>query len=679
MNLHTLYSYKGISTTPLKEKAAFLPNWQDGEDYSGDLDISYPDNNIGMLTGKKSGIVVLDIDVLDPLIQKKVKKILEKYPTPIMRHGSKSKLPSYFYSANDEPSLRIQAGKETFFELLSDGRQCMIPPSKHPEGHLVTWDKESLLDFDLNFLPPFNMECWNELKKIAAPYQQSASVFSSTESGRNNTLMAHATAKISDRKTPGVAIEELIQFDKENHNPPLFGDPTECTKTGFPYYDATRFYQNIMKSLVSKKLYKEPLPPLSIGEYEHKFKPKERVHFPKHRGVMQEMFNYIYDNSPVPRSKFAWISSIMTMSTLLSNKVTFEGMYTNLYSMIIAPSGGGKNAALKFPIKLLEAADMEHLIGETDVASDNTILMSLEENAEKIDVIDEAAKLFSLTNSTDHYFSKVGDIYAELYTSTGGKFRGKRAMSYVTKQRENGKLGACNNPCVNLFCAMTYRDFENHVNRNNIEKGLMARYLMLAEQDYKDVSFFNKEPIPARLVKLATMVREWADDPNSFDISNNAKELLANKAARKKLQECMDYTNYLRRKHVDDILGPYANRMYENIVKIAMLDHVSKNAEKGLCDITADSIDWSLRANKALYKVASELFTEHVHENSYDKNMTLILNYMGKNGGKLTGKEFCRNISLPSKIRKQAMQDLIESERVKLVVDGRSHTYFLEN
>ena len=61
--------------------------------------------------------------------------------------------------------------------------------------------------------------------------------------------------------------------------------------------------------------------------------PKKKVipKLPHLRGVAGKMFDYIYSNSPVPRSRFAYASALTAMSMIIGNRIRFGNIHPKQY------------------------------------------------------------------------------------------------------------------------------------------------------------------------------------------------------------------------------------------------------------------------------------------------------------------------------------------------------------
>ena len=156
----------GYSPVPLlpRDKRAYLDNWSkycvkrmgvsQVKTYIEDPE----DLNIGVALGPASNVIALDFDDdVDGLHA----KIIEMLPdSPVKKVGKRGFTVFFKYSGEKNRSWKIKKNgvKITVLELLSEGRQTVVPPSVHPEGGEYQYETlEGLSDVspeDLPELPP---------------------------------------------------------------------------------------------------------------------------------------------------------------------------------------------------------------------------------------------------------------------------------------------------------------------------------------------------------------------------------------------------------------------------------------------------------------------------------------------------------------------------------------------
>jgi len=130
----------------------------------------WPDAGIGVVLGKLSGLVALDKDYDLPGDGNEALQALIPY-SPVAKKGEKGW--TRFYRWNGEKSCSFNANGVRVLDVLSDGRQTVVPPTIHPAGGHYTWITEDTLDSILSVdeLPSLPEDFLQQVEKLLAPYQ----------------------------------------------------------------------------------------------------------------------------------------------------------------------------------------------------------------------------------------------------------------------------------------------------------------------------------------------------------------------------------------------------------------------------------------------------------------------------------------------------------------------------
>lgn len=676
-----MYFDKGIDVIPVKGKIPFVKDWPN-VDFS-DCITRYAASNIGLKTGKYSNIIAIDIDAIDKEIQKKICALLP--PIFSGKKGNPKKIGTYFFQYNGEKNEKI--GGQV--ELLSTGNQTVLPPSKHPNFDLnFEWLGRGLLEIDTDDLPLLPKEFLPAVRSLLGKDTQTEEIIKSDGSRCNHNshtkLSQMLVAKIMEGETIDTITKELLSYD-ENINPYIsyFVCPSRKEwKTKDRNYNCLNFIMQGYKSHLNKGtistviITREEI----TFDFEEKKEKRKYKKLPHLRGIAQEMFEHVYNNSPIPRSQFAFASAISAMSVILGNKIRHKHIYPNLYTLMLAPSGFGKDAPLRFPQDLITASkvlrDMK-LLGECHPSSDSAIMMNLPLQKVRIDIIDEADILFSAINDKRNSFlSKMADVYATLYTSTGRLFAGKNLATRKNDKNTMGNIGMCHSPYVTLLGAMTIAAFQDSFTPQTIEKGLGARFLYFIETKRKrarnvnasadvPMSFVNFAEMWQKQGPLLTLEAAEAVTVPQIDITDNASkqldeynDLLEKEKERIDL-DCKAYSIY--------------NRAFPTLVKIAQIDACSIDRYNVHPRLTKDSIDWAYNFVTVYLSNMHDFIEGNVSQNLVESRSNKVLEIIRNHPTGISRSHLTqRTRFLKSKERHEVLQDLIESGNIKKELLGAS-------
>ena len=128
---------------------------------------TWPGAGIGLLTGKLSRVIGLDRDFDAPGTDALERLI--PY-TPVKKKGAKGY--TAFFRYNGEKSCSFNIGGARVLDVLSDGRQTLMPGTQHPDGMTYVYLTEDRLeDYDQDDLPVLPDDFLDQVARALAPYQ----------------------------------------------------------------------------------------------------------------------------------------------------------------------------------------------------------------------------------------------------------------------------------------------------------------------------------------------------------------------------------------------------------------------------------------------------------------------------------------------------------------------------
>lgn len=383
---------------------------------------------------------------------------------------------------------------------------------------------------------------------------------------------------------------------------------------------------------------------------------------PKPLGILKDIQENILANSWVKQEAFAFSASLALLATLVSRKYVYGGLSSNLYILNVAPSGSGKDAPQQLIKKYLIDINKAHLLGAGDYVSDASLMDSLDVKPVRLDIMDEAGGILkSVTSGEAQYNGKMADILAELYTCSNSKYLGRATA--------DGTKGSCYRPNVNILASTTPTGLSEGISLKAIEKGLMGRFLVF-------LGDYNK---PAKRVREFTeldhttkvVLKHLAD----FQPKENAKyslngipqfveEMRATSDAENLLDEVFEEFDLMRRTTSSDSpLMPIVARLYQQMIKIAMISAVSR---AGIKTPVIDMADVEFARSTILYyfETIKKVVDKYIFGNSVERDVVRVLDIIDSHGT-IPVKELNKKTrTLGKKRRDEVIQELIASEQI---------------
>lgn len=225
------YAARGWSVLPIEPrgKRPRVP-WLElqqrcaGTEEIGDWFERWPDANVGIVTGRISGLVVIDIDPQHggPA---SLSRLQDEYgPLPPTVEAQTGGGGRHLYFAHPGPLVHNRVGIGPGIDLRGDGGCVVAPPSLHPSGRRYAWapgcspDEQTPAPLPRWFLPgaPGSMPAghsrahWREL------------VRQGVEEGRRNATLASLAGHLLWHGVDAeVVLELLLAFNRVRCRPPL--------------------------------------------------------------------------------------------------------------------------------------------------------------------------------------------------------------------------------------------------------------------------------------------------------------------------------------------------------------------------------------------------------------------------------------------------------------------------
>jgi len=647
--------------------------------------LNMEETNVDLMTGEASGVIALDFDCVDPEIIALIEHLLPESPSA--KVGSKGWTRFFKYHPSFSESQMIKCNGQVVLEILSNNKKTTIPPSRHDNGMDYVWKGKALYNAveELPLLPPLFLE--NIRSALAAhtnSYRladKSKSGVLHIESGRNNVLSAIAMQLIEDNIPMDVALLRLIEEDKKHDNP-LFMDRYEFNGVSEPYTNALGFYSRHLTSFNERcnRENKNPVIP-QLGAVVEK-QALEIVEAGKSQAAVKEksepssllaavdtalgkLQRTILKNSYIEQPAFAVSASLALFSTLISRKLQFENTSPNLYLLNIASSGAGKDAPQQIIKRLMTATNCENLLGAGDYVSDASLTDELPRNPVRLDLMDEVSKLFGGVNKGDAaYNRKMGELYCELFSCSNDRFLGRMTAE--------GRKGACNRPNVNILGSTTPAAFSRSVNRYSIENGLLGRFLIFYGENnkraqrlkgslqfdeslLKHVSYWSAYNPESRITMTGQSTSQKVETIDATPEGHAALNKYFNQLEDEKLAS-----------DEDDIARPIIRRLYQMLVKIALVHACGRQKENVMVDCV--DVEYAYKIVEFHRNRLEEVLTSNIYESKHERNYMNLLKKIPYQG--IEKKELNKKtLSIPSKYRDSLLTELNFNGDITLQAD----------
>jgi hypothetical protein len=672
------YYERGLSAIPVKagDKFPTMQQWQrycetlptQADVSTWDFRHKVPNNsNIGLCCGPASGVVALDIDTDD-------KAILDLCPpSPVRRRGKKGEV-RFFKWREGITSHKIGG----IIDVLSVGKQVVLPPSIHPEGMPYRWlTKDTLENMNPGDLPEIDFSFAEKVEKIAPEVMTRMGIKNNGE-GRHDKLVKMIYAGVMNDQDKGELIDQVIAYDKENHIPPYFDDPENTRGTGRKA--AEKLYQSVLKGAEKQgktETIKDAdrviisIEPKSIKE-QLKIK-KDYKKLPKLPGLGDVLFQDIYKNSWVPRTQFSYMATLQILSHAIGTRISFSNTLCNLYQYGIAESGAGKESPLRKAQSYLVGLNRQLIATGSDITSGSIIHSYFQKFPERIFFVNEADKLLKRM-ANDQKNNGTKETLTEFYDA-GKTLYGRDVLN--GKGTGTDTYEDIKNFFIGVYLLSTPAGFNAVSTSDMFDSGLFSRFLFFIENRHKRAEFkksVNEKADEDILFRLK-VIHSHGQPECIVGHETNTFELQATPEADAYLEvlhnKIEDYKEFMKGKTT---YGGIINRIMIHIKKLSILHHVMIHEVNYHRPLGVESLLWAEEAVMAIVHNMLKELESNIGGTVFDQDCAKILAKISKmpEGAKMRD---LKNLRIKNKKdMKNYLAHLIDTEQVKKDKEqGRYH------
>lgn len=665
-------------------------------------------------------VIGVDLDILDAGLAIKVQELAVQMlgPTPAVRVGQRPKALLVYRVAEPFRSIIRRP-----IEVLGEGKQ-FVAYGIHPKtGQPYQWIDDGLADLHLSQLPKVTraqVEAFIEAALALLPEELKAPAAMNGHDGGAASIHG-ATATLEAVRS---AVEAL----------PEPGDSfDERTKIGMAIWAATRGSEEgyeIFHGWVSRAEHFDPKkgrerwdhwhrsPPCKLGfgslcylAQQHGWVPPIDIVFnetlaalppadflfeqaraarpeapaPKKAyqvpaelldldGGLKAFVDWCTATAPRPQPFLALAAALPLFGALTGKRYgTRTDLRGNIYTVAIAPSGGGKDHPRKCMINLLVEAGLANYMGGDDLGSGQAILSALHKHPAQIFRSDEFGKQLSgwCGPKAPQHKADIWRKLTQLATSASSSVLGTEYADQKTRPRQD-----VHQPCACFMGSTVPGPFWAALESGAMKDGSLARFLMfrtdVGHPEPRDET--PRVPPPEQLVDLCRRVAAGVPD---HDYGGNLAGMLSaesnpvvyvvpqTEAATTVLRAAQDQQQAWLLQAGDGHMADFAARLFEHTAKLAMIRAVARCPEEP--EITERDARWAWDlADHCLNTLISDA-QEFMADNAVEadlKRLLAIIRSAGGEGIALT-KLSKKSRWLKSRDRNEILRDLIEQGDIK--------------
>jgi hypothetical protein len=183
-----------------------------------------PDLNIAIVTGKRSGIFVIDVDGLDA--EAELRKLeIEHGPLPPTVESITARGRHLFFECRGQLVRNSTSRLALGIDVRGEGGYVLVPPSKHPSGHDYHWSVDSANAFAEApewLFAKLTAPDGGQSEIATAPAKWRDLVCEGVNEGQRNHSLARLAGYLLRRRVdPVVALEMLRVWNAARCRPPL--------------------------------------------------------------------------------------------------------------------------------------------------------------------------------------------------------------------------------------------------------------------------------------------------------------------------------------------------------------------------------------------------------------------------------------------------------------------------
>jgi len=317
-------------------------------------------------------------------------------------------------------------------------------------------------------------------------------------------------------------------------------------------------------------------------------------------GMLSKLARFIFDTSPSPIAEFSIMSAVVLHAALYGRKyVTPDGLGLNIYVVLVAGSGFGKDRPLKAMKQIATSINRGWLVGPNDVASDSAIEYVLRHQPCLILPLDEFGMVLSASGKMADPFARARrKSLLELYSASTGEWVAKVRASDAGKNNKPPKPPILY-PTLSVLGATTPSTFYNGLEGDAFSSGFMARLLVISVEKLPVLQGIDgvaevPDALIADLEKVLAAVPSGGVLADSLKRDSTMKPRFvtarwADVAVKDRLMQIRRWARDIG--IADERRGQIVNRAGDHTSKLATIRAISRDSSNPLVNV--EDIEWA--------------------------------------------------------------------------------------
>lgn len=638
---------------------------------------TWPNANVGLPLGGVNNVIALDFDYDINGLHEQIESIAGV--SPCKKKGAKGF--TAFYRFNGEKSYKWNLEKQSIVELLSKGRQTVIPPSIHPDGMAYEWIGTPLYEIDINDLPQLPEDFKQQVDKLihgdqeeretagvsflwenpadedvvdalnfidpSCGYEDWVQIGMALQNhfGERGLSLWDTWSSKSDKYPDSKTIQTKWKSFKPNHGITIKTLFKQARLNG--YIKTSEFKDEpveidlsdaFLKKIEEAKGNSLPAPifhtstdfqsmEIEFGDYSEVLNPPSQV--------LKDIIQWIEAVSIKPQRIYSMAAALCGVGLVLGHRIqSYTGLRSNLFCVTIGESGSGKDRPMKAIDHLLTTCQLSDHIGGVPKSGPAILVGVKNAKGRILYQIDEFGMYLSgLTSKyAQGYQGEILKQFMALNTSAMGIYRGDDRADLSKSPK-----AVIDSPHVVINGVTTPSMFWSSLNSRHSVNGFLNR-IILFESDIPSIP----EQIPADMFDvpehLQTYISEFNSMPTNVEYGKGNVANLNIRPAKvdfteKAHKSLKDFKKFCEEKRLLSInLGTEDKELWvrapEQAQKLALCCYEHK-------DIDVHVMDWACALSRISVTRMVQKVNDLVADTQYEgdnKKVFAIIKQSGKEG-----------------------------------------------